>query len=233
MKSTFSLKKILILVAILALPGFLYYLLKEKGKNRYKPLPFYGPKELPGTFTTRRGRKIPDTTYHTIRDFKLVNQIGEQVSFPSKAHQITIVNFFYTKCTSGCEASNMAMNRAYERFNKNPLLHFISISLDPAHDTPEALATYSKQFNALPGKWDFLRGSQSEVFQLVRKDFLLDVVIDTVSKGDIMHSSTIVLLDPQKRIRGLYDPSRKESVDLLIDETKVLIAEELRSIKNR
>jgi len=42
-----------------------------------------------------------------------------------------------------------------------------------------------------------------------------------------------VLLDPQKRIRGLYDPSRKESVDLLIDETKVLIAEELRSIKNR
>lgn len=233
MKSTFSLKKILILAAILALPGFLYYLLKEKGKNRYKPLPFYGPKELPGTFTTRRGKKIPDTIYHTIRDFKLENQSGQEVSFPSESHRITIANFFYTRCTSGCEASNRAMNRAYERFNKNPLLHFISISLDPARDTPEALTAYSKQFNALPGKWDFLRGSQAEVFQLVRKDFLLDAVIDTGSKGDILHSSTIVLLDPQKRIRGLYDPSRKESVDLLIDETKVLIAEELRSIKNR
>ncbi|HEY0898557.1 MAG TPA: SCO family protein [Sphingobacteriaceae bacterium] len=233
MKSTFSLKKIVILVAILALPGFLYYLLKEKGKNRYKPLPFYGPKELPGTFTTRRGKKIPDTIYHTIRDFKLVNQEGKEVSFPSSAHRITIANFFYTRCGSGCDASNKAMNRAYERFSKNPLIHFISISLDPDRDTPEALLTFSKQFNALPGKWDFLRGAQAEVFQLVRKDFLLDAVIDTGDKGDILHSSTIVLLDPHKRIRGLYDPSRKESVDLLIDETKVLIAEELRSIKDR
>jgi protein SCO1 len=232
MKSTFSLKKIVILVAILALPGFLYYLLKEKGKNRYKPLPFYGPKELPGTFTSRRGKKIPDTLYHTIRNFKLVNQEGKAVSFPSVSHRITIANFFYTGCTSGCEASNLAMNRAYERFNKNPLIHFITISLEPVVDTREALTAYGKKFNALPGKWDFLRGTQAEVFQLAKKDFLLDAVIDTADK-EILHSSTIVLIDPQKRIRGMYDPGRKESVDLLIDETKVLIAEELRSIKNR
>lgn len=233
MKSTFSLKKIIILVAILALPGFLYYLLKEKGKNRYKPLPFYGPKELPGTFTSRRGKKIPDTIYHTIRDFELVNQEGKEVRFPSSSRRITIANFFYTGCTSGCEASILAMNRAYERFNKNPLLHFMSISLDPLRDTPEALTAYGKKFKALPGKWDLLRGDQTEVFQLAKQDFLLDAVIDTVNGTDILHSSTIVLLDPQKRIRGMYDPSRKESVDLLIDETKVLIAEELRSIKDR
>lgn len=232
MKSTFSLKKILILVTILAVPGFLYYLLQEKGKNRYKPLPFYGPKEVPGTFHMRRGKKIPDTIYHTVRDFKLVSQKGDTVPFPSPVHHITVANFFYTNCKKGCSAGIQQMQRVYERFNENPLIHLISISVDPKRDTPQTLANYGKRIGAEPGKWDLLRGDQQEIFQLMRNDFLLDVVKDTVN-GEVLHSSTIVLLDPQKRIRGQYDPSRKESIDLLIDETKVLVAEELRSIKNR
>jgi len=56
-------KKILILVTILAVPGFLYYLLQEKGKNRYKPLAIYGPKKVATTFHSVRGEKIPDTQY--------------------------------------------------------------------------------------------------------------------------------------------------------------------------
>jgi protein SCO1 len=233
MRSALSLKKIIILVVILALPGFLYYLLQEKGKNRYKPLPFYGPKELPGTFTMRRGKKIPDTTYHKVRDFRMANQAGDTVSFPSPEHRITIANFFYTNCTGGCKSTNQALRRVLNSFEENPLIHFISISVDPARDTPAALEGYSKELGAVPGKWDLLTGSQAEVFRLARKDFLLDVVSDSEHKGQVLHSSTIVLIDPQKRIRGMYDPVRKASVDLLIDETKVLVAEEIRSIKNR
>ena len=60
----FPIFKILILVTILAVPGFLYYLLQAKGKNRYKPLPVYGPKEVAATFTTKRRKKIPDTIFH-------------------------------------------------------------------------------------------------------------------------------------------------------------------------
>ena len=45
-KIKFPLFKVLILVTILAVPGFLYYLLQEKGKNRYKPLAIYGPSKI-------------------------------------------------------------------------------------------------------------------------------------------------------------------------------------------
>ena len=43
---SFPLKKILILLILLAVPGAVYYLLKEKGVNRYRPLAIYGEKQV-------------------------------------------------------------------------------------------------------------------------------------------------------------------------------------------
>ena len=54
-KNKFPIFKILILVTILAVPGFLYYMLQAKGKNRYKPLPIFGPKIVASTFHTKKG----------------------------------------------------------------------------------------------------------------------------------------------------------------------------------
>ena len=90
----FSIKKILILVTILAVPGFLYYLLKECGKNRYKPLAIYGPKVVAKTTHSLRGTAIPDTIYHTISDFKLLNQLGDTVSFDNYKGKIILMTAY-------------------------------------------------------------------------------------------------------------------------------------------
>ena len=71
---SFPLKKILILLILLAVPGTVYYLLKEKGINRYRPLPIYGEKQVAKTFTIKRRKQVPDTIYHVIRNFKFLNQ---------------------------------------------------------------------------------------------------------------------------------------------------------------
>src|ERR1700712_4958136 len=92
------LKKIIILALILALPGFLYYLLTAQGKNRYKPLPIFGPKQLAKTFHKVHGKAIPDTIYHTLNDFDLKDQNGRVVSFKTFVKKIVVINFFYTHC---------------------------------------------------------------------------------------------------------------------------------------
>src|SRR5690606_11727767 len=102
MRNKFPIAKILILVTILAVPGFLYYLLQAKGQNRYKPLPVYGPKVLSGTFKEKRGSKIPDTTYHQVKDFTAINQNGEEFRLGSVQQQLVVVNFFYTACDKAC-----------------------------------------------------------------------------------------------------------------------------------
>src|SRR3546814_6900814 len=78
--STNGIKKIIILAAILILPGFLYFLLERKGENRYQNLPIYGEKILTGTFTSRMGKQVPDTLFHQIESFSLTDQQGTPVS---------------------------------------------------------------------------------------------------------------------------------------------------------
>ena len=218
---------------MLAVPGFLYYLLTEKGKNRYKPLAIFGAKQVAPTFHTKRGKKVPDTLYHTIRDFTLKNQIGAPVTFPADTAKIYVVNFFFTSCTSFCRHMNTEMQRVKQAFDKNDFVRFMSITVDPGKDTPERLLTYSKSFGAEPGKWDFLTGDKALIYDLARKDFLVDALPDPGQPGNIIHSPMLILVDPHKRIRGFYDSGSRERVDILVDEIKVLIAEVLRNVKNR
>src|SRR5690606_7162233 len=124
----FSLKKALILVIVFVLPGFLYYLLQEKGENRYHPLPVFGPKKTASTFHTRRGRQIPDTIYHQINGFSLLNQKGDVIDFAADTSKISVVNFFYTRCGDNCDLILKEMARQRDRFKENKLLRFVSIS---------------------------------------------------------------------------------------------------------
>lgn len=229
MGNRFSIKKVLILVTILAVPGFLYYLLQEKGQNRYRPLSIFGPKKVASTFHTKRGVKIPDTIYHTIRDFKLLDQKGDSIGLPADTTQITVVNFFFSRCKTVCPMVNQQLQRVVDEYKNNRLLKFYSITVDPENDKPEVLKKYASELHAQQGKWLFLTGDKSAIYELARKDFLVDV-LETGQPGIINHSSMLILVDPKKRIRGYYDGTNKEQVDKLIDEVKVQIAEELRKV---
>jgi len=233
MGKTSSLKKIIILVIILMVPGFLYYLLQDKGKNRYRPLSIYGPKELSGTFHTKRGKQIPDTLYHQIRDFKLVDQTGQDFVFPLDSSKIIVFNFFFTRCPNSCSEMNARMQFLTEEYAGNRMIRFASISVDPEYDSPEVLKKYSSQFNAVSGKWYFLTGDKNLIHDIAKKDFLLDAYSSQPVPEGIVHSPLLVLVDPHKRIRGFYDSGNKDQMNKLNDEIKVLIAEELRMVTDR
>ena len=126
------------------------------------------------------------------------------------------------------------MARVAKTFNNNRLMRFISISVDPENDSPSVLAEYCKPFVAENKKWDFLTGDKTLIYAIAKEDLLVDAIQDNSNKLNIIHSPMLILLDPQKRIRGYYDSSQgQDQVNLLIDEIKVLITEELRNIKDR
>lgn len=218
---------------MLAVPGLLYYLLQEKGKNRYRPLSIYGPKEVGSTFTTKRGRKIPDTLYHTVRPFKLTDQNRQPVIFPADSHRITVVNFFFTRCPTFCADMNKQVDKIGYMYARNRLLQFYSISVDPEYDSPAVLKAYASRFQYKPANWSLLTGDKAAIYKLAKEDFLVDALRDTTNDVNFIHSPMLMLLDPQQRIRGYYDSANKEEVDKLVDEIKVLITEEIRNIKDR
>jgi protein SCO1/2 len=214
-------KKILILVVILALPGFLYYLLTAKGKNRYKPLPVYGPKQVAKTGHKFHGKFIPDTIY-------LTDQDGRQVTGKSFDSNIFVANFFYTNCTGVCETTNANLKALLDTYKKNKLVSFISITVDPNRDPVSALKKYAKQFNPAGVKWIFLTGDTAEVYPLARQGFLVNAV--DAGDGNFIYSDKLILIDKKKRIRGYYSGASMADVTRLNDEIKVLIAEEIREL---
>jgi protein SCO1/2 len=227
-RTTFSFKKICILLVILALPGYLYYLLKEKGKNRYHPLEIYGPKKLSGTFHLHRGKQIPDTAYHHISLFPLSALNGASTYLAKDTFSVKVVCFYF-EGSAGEKRTNAAMDRVAAEYRNNPRIRFYSVTgTREGKAAGEALSAYYK---AESKKWQFLTGSVQLVQQIARHDFLVDAISDTTGKKQFVVSPMLILLDPSSRIRGFYDSGSAEQVSKLSDEIKVLIAEELRKIK--
>jgi protein SCO1/2 len=225
-----SIQKVLILVSVLAVPGFLFfYLLPQFAKNRYKSLPIFGEKVVASTFHTVKGKKIPDTIYHQIPDFKLLNQSGDSVSWATLKDKIIVLNLVNT------DAPNAGVTKYLQQlasgYEKKPLVKFLSLSVNSADLLK--IKAYADQLGAKPEKWNVLAGDSSITYPLIRKGLLLDVISDdSQDKPRYIFSSKLLLIDVQHRIRGVYETDSPESTARLEDEIKVLIAEYLRNVKD-
>ncbi|HET9711154.1 MAG TPA: SCO family protein, partial [Pyrinomonadaceae bacterium] len=109
---------------------------------------------------------------HYFTDVVLVNQNGEKMRFYSDLLQgkVVIINSFFATCTGSC----LPLNRNLEKLqaglgtHMGKDVHIISISVDPAVDTPEQLKAYAKKVNAGPG-WYFLTGPKETVDFVLKK----------------------------------------------------------------
>ncbi|WP_017257050.1 SCO family protein [Pedobacter arcticus] len=225
----FPLGKILILVTILALPGFLYYLLQAKGKNRYKPLPVFGPKVVASTFRTKRGVKIPDTVYHKITFPQLYNSGGNTVKLDTEGQHLTVVNFFYINNKNVVPALNKGITTLQEQFKDNKRIRFISIDVDPKNDTIDQLKQYAGKIGAIPQKWTILTADTAITYPLARDQFFVNAF--QPKEGEFVFSDKLILLDAENRIRGYYTGTSDDEIRRISDELKVLITEELRKVK--
>ncbi|RZL46220.1 MAG: SCO family protein [Pedobacter sp.] len=227
----FSIKKSLILVSILAIPGFLFfYLLPHFAKNRYKSLPIFGQKIVASTFHSVKGKKIPDTIYHTVPDFSFVNQANETINWKALQGKIVVLNLFYK--ASPLKGVNENVKKIAQGYDRNPLIRFLSLSVDP-QDYPYNLKSLTDSLGAKPGRWDFLSGDTLKVYPFIRQGLLLDIIHhEEQGKTKFIYGNQIVLLDNQHRIRGYYEATNADALAKLDDEIKVLVAEDLRNLKD-
>jgi len=225
MKKAGILTKITILVLVLIVPGFLYYLLVTEGKNRYTPLRILGPKTTLKTTHKVNGKDVPDTLYHTLRDFKLTDQDGNPVSLKTFDKKIFIAGFFYTNCPNVCSQMNNNVRQLVLNYSKNKMVYFVSITVDPMRDSAAVLKKYAATFKPASNRWLFLTGDTSTIYNLARRGFLVNAV--QTGKDDFTYDDKLILIDGDKRIRGYYIGASVDDVNKLNDEIKVLLSEEI------
>ena len=162
------------------------------------------------------------SSYGNVPEFTLVNQDGKNFGSADLRGKIWIADFVYTTCPGPCPMISSRMSELQKPFEKTDV-HLVSFSVDPAKDTPAVLRTYAERLQAEPGRWDFLTGPQSTIYNLSRNGFKLAV---SEEKGVPIHSTRMILVDRHGAIRGYYDAVEPDAVTKLVADTTHLLREQ-------
>ena len=130
-----------------------------------------------------------------VPDFRLTDQNRQRVSLSQLRGKVVAVNFIYTSCVlpQFCyrvvNHFSVVRDRFRHRLGRDLVL--LTVTFDPARDTPERLGQYASQWAADPDTWHFLTGTAAEV-ELVGGMFGVDVFAD---EGLMSHSVRTALID--------------------------------------
>jgi protein SCO1 len=147
-----------------------------------------------------------------LHDIQLVDVDGQAVRFKSEAvdNRIAVVGFIYTSCSTICpvtsaifaEVQEHLASKLDERIGRD--VRLISLSVDPATDTPERLKDYAASFGKPTAGWLWLTG------QKPRMDKVLNG-LGAYSADFTTHSGAVLVGDARSggwtRLFGIPNPS--------------------------
>jgi len=162
------------------------------------------------------------SSYGSVPEFILTNQDGRNFGSADLHGKIWIADFVYSTCPGPCPMISSRMSELQKPLEKTDV-HLVSFSVDPAKDTPQVLRGYAEKLQAESGRWDFLTGPQSTIYNLSRNGFKLAVGEE---KGVPVHSTRMILVDRHGDIRGYYDAAEADAVTKLVADTTHLLREQ-------
>lgn len=169
-----------------------------------------------GIFLARdqfRGPELP--RYGKSPSFQLVDSQNKAFTSESLRNIPHVMNFFFSHCEAVCPTTNRAMARVARNFTGTNL-RFLSVSVDPQRDTPDALTEYATKFNADSEQWMFLTGPKAEVDRM-----LTELKLGT-SEDIAQHTSRLVLIDGRGEVRGYYQGTDDEAIETLKRDIRTL-----------
>ncbi|PHI20893.1 SCO family protein [Lewinellaceae bacterium SD302] len=164
--------------------------------------------------------------FHHIRPFTLVNQLGDTITELDLDEQIIIADFFFTSCPGICPKMTENMAILQEKFRDEPSVRLLSHSVTPKYDSVPILAEYASAKGVDADNWWLLTGERSEIYELGRKFYFVEEDLGSTRDIDeFLHTENFVLLDGQRRIRGIYNGLNLASITQLAEDVKVLLHE--------
>lgn len=183
-----------------------------------EPLPVLGPMEL-----VQASDGSIDTLFAPYPWFAFEDQQGLVVNPDSLVGQVLLVDFFFSTCPSICKDLLSSLQQVHAAHGNDPRLRILSHSVDGTYDTQEVLAAYAQVAGATNRNWLFLRGDEAEIYNIAKTAYLSYVAVDSTAPGGFLHSGHLILLDPDRKIRGVYDGTAAAEVARLLRDLPKLL----------
>ena len=152
------------------------------------------------------GKITSDTIWHHVKNINFINQLGKKVSLDSLKGKILVINFFFTRCPAVCPGLSKSMKKLQDSYanSKDSIVQFISVSIDPVHDSVPQLRNFADKFTFNHDSWWFVTGNKKEIYDFALHEIKASIA-DTEVDSAFIHTENFFLLDRERVVRGWYN----------------------------
>lgn len=177
----------------------------DKNTTQKIILPYYNTPDFTPIFLEEK-EEISSKIPHQISDFSFLNQDSILISEKAIEGKIHVANFIFTYCGSICPMMTENMKIVEEQFLDDKSVVFLSFSVTPWIDKPHILKAYTERKDIKNKNWHFLTGDKATIYDLARKSYFAEEDIGfTKDSTEFLHTEHFILVDQNKRIRGIYN----------------------------
>jgi protein SCO1/2 len=176
-----------------------------EGITKIGTAPIAEPSDAPpassGFELLRPGDQVPDVTF--------TDEAGRQRRISEFLGKAVALTFIYTRCPMPTFCPRMDRNFASIQRSVagdgrlRGRVHLLSVSFDPAYDTPEVLKAHAASLQANPDTWSFLTGDRDEIDQFAAR-FGVSLMRDQQGSPDIAHNLRTAVLSPDGKLIKIY-----------------------------
>jgi protein SCO1/2 len=154
-----------------------------------------------------------------VPSYRLVDQEGRTRTPDELRGSVWVADFIFTSCKSVCPVLSAKMVQIQHAI-PDPRLKFVSFSVDPERDTPDALRAYAKRWAPDETRWTLLANTAASLADLSKG---MKTYVERQPDPDAtLHSAELFLVDGEGNVRGLYATDGDSFAELVPDARRLL-----------
>ena len=190
--------------------------------------------------TIKNGKEMTDTVWHRVANLRLQNQLGETVSLDQEEGKVFIVDFFFTHCASICPILTRNMRQLQDRLKiksemrkvDSTFVRFISLTVDPAHDSVPVIKKYADRNGVNSDVWWMLTGPKKTIYDFAWNELKLGLQDSVNVDSNFVHTDYVALLDKDRVVRGYYHGTDTAELGKLAEDIVFIMLEKDKKKKS-
>lgn len=163
-----------------------------------------------------------------VPDFVLTNQHGQVVTRSNLLGNVWVADIVFTRCAGPCPAMTQRMSELQAKMPKDSAVKLVTLTTDPAHDTPEVLKNFGRRFNADFERWMFLTGATNEIRRLAVEGLKLTALPKEEGQREtevdlFIHSELFVVVDKNGDLRAAFESYQPDAIPQVLRAVKALL----------
>jgi protein SCO1/2 len=199
----------------------IFFIVSCQNKVSQNTLPYYNTANFDHQFLIPNDadKKIN----HVIANFSMIDQYNQTITQKDIEDKIHIANFFFTSCGSICPKMTTNLLAVQDLLKKEKDIVLLSYSVMPWEDSVPVLQSFAKEYKITAPNWHLLTGKKEAIYELARKSYFAEENIGFAKNtNEFLHTEHILLVDKNKKIRGIYNATLELEIQQLIKDIYVL-----------